>query len=118
MPERIVTHWDHLGEPDGYMHKTFGLFMLTFIIGMMSVLFIVFPKVKPIKDKIEKNLSYYYTLTIWFMLLFLFINVHIVLWNSQIAYLNPLRVMKLSFIVLALGLIICKIKTKNLTQGK
>ena len=43
MPECIVTHWDYRGAPDGYMQRTFGLFMLTFIIGMMAVIFIVIP---------------------------------------------------------------------------
>ena len=76
MPAKIVTHWDHKGEPEGYMQKTFGLFMLTVIIGMMAVIFIALPKADTIKVYIKSFLSYYYVLTIWFMIMLLFINIH------------------------------------------
>ena len=117
MPSLIATHWDHRGLADGYMQKTFGLFMLNFIFAMMAVIFVVIPKIDQVKRQIEKISSYYYTFTIWAMLLFLFVNVHIVLWNSGVLRLNPLTVINVSIVFLVAGMIICKIRTKNRLRG-
>lgn len=120
MPTRIVTHWDHRGESDGYMQKALGLFMLSFIIAMMAAIFVIIPKVDQVKPYIRKFLHFYYTFTIWFMLMFLFINIQVVLWNTGIFELNPLVVMNTSLILLVVGLTGCIFASKkiNIENGK
>jgi len=111
-PEKIVTHWDSKGVSDGYMEKAFGLFMLSAILAMIAAIFVAMPKLEEAKTKMKKFLPFYYLFSIWFMLLLLFVNVRVVLWNLDIIKLNPLAVVGLPLLLLALGLIFLFFKAK------
>ena len=97
VPAKIVTHWNHKGEPDTHMKKTFGLFMLT-------ALFVAIPKLEPAKKQMRKFLPFYNLISVWFMSMLLFVNIHVVLWNTSILKLNPLTVINASLAFLVLGL--------------
>lgn len=44
MPEKIASHWDSKGQVDGYMSKTWGLFLMPLISIGLFLLFVLIPK--------------------------------------------------------------------------
>jgi uncharacterized membrane protein len=59
MPNMMASHWNTEGQVDGYMSKFWGLFLIPFAIVGLSLLFIVIPKIDPLKSNIEKFRTYY-----------------------------------------------------------
>lgn len=49
MPDRIAIHWNIHGEPDGFMPKFWGLFILPFILTFLVVIFMAIPLINPLK---------------------------------------------------------------------
>lgn len=105
MPAEIATHWNRRGVPDGFMEKTFGLFMLSAILAIIGAVFIAIPRIEQAKTKMKKIFPFYYLFSIWFMSMLLFVNLHVVLWNMDIMKLNPLTVISASLVLLMPGVI-------------
>lgn len=53
LPEEIASHWNADGEVDGYMNKFWGLFLMPLVASGILVLFIVIPKIDPLRDNIR-----------------------------------------------------------------
>lgn len=71
MPDKIASHWNAQGQIDGYMSKFWGLFLMPFISLAMFLLFLLIPKIDPLKENIAKFRKYFD----WFialLILFLF----------------------------------------------
>jgi len=84
LPDRIVSHWDAHGNPNGSMGKFFGIFLIPLITLGIFLLFLVIPLIDPLKDNIKKFMNYYQGF-IFSMILFLsLIQVHLILWNIGI----------------------------------
>ncbi|CAG0972780.1 partial Immunity protein SdpI, partial [Anaerolineae bacterium] len=54
LPERMVTHWNAAGEPDGYGSRFMGAFLLPLVVLGMWGLMLVLPKLDPRQANIEK----------------------------------------------------------------
>ena len=50
-PERVVTHWNFAGQPDGYSSRAFAAFFFPLLNVGMYLLFLVFPSFDPKKDR-------------------------------------------------------------------
>jgi len=89
MPERIASHWNSRGEVDGYMPKFWGLFIMPFIAVGLLLIFILIPRIDPLKANIEDFRRYYD----WFMvltILFLFyLYLLTVFWNIGVEFSMP-----------------------------
>ena len=59
MPNMMASHWNTEGQVDGYMSKFWGLFLMPFVIVGLSLLFIIIPKIDPLKSNIEKFRIHY-----------------------------------------------------------
>lgn len=59
MPDLIASHWGVNGEVNGYMPKILGLFLMPVISTFMFILFILLPKIDPLKENVVKFKSYY-----------------------------------------------------------
>jgi uncharacterized membrane protein len=59
MPEKMASHWNAQGVVDGYMSRFWGLFMLPLFTGGLFLLFIVLPKIDPLKRNWPKFRNYY-----------------------------------------------------------
>jgi uncharacterized membrane protein len=81
MPEKVVSHWDINGEPNGYMPKFWGLFLLPGLSVIMYLLFWIVPKMDPKKENIEKFRSYYDNLVSIILAFLLYIYVLTILWS-------------------------------------
>ncbi len=65
MPDRMASHWNAQGEVDGYMPKFWGLFLMPLISFGLLLLFMLIPKIDPLKQNIQKFRKYYD----WFIML-------------------------------------------------
>jgi uncharacterized membrane protein len=78
MPDKMASHWNAQGQVDGYMSKFWGLFLMPII----SVgLFMLIPKIDPLKENIEKFRKYFDGFIVIVVLFLLYIYILILLWN-------------------------------------
>ena len=69
--DKVASHWNAKGEVDGYMPKFLGIFLFPLIFIGLYVLFLVIPKIDPLKKNILQFRKYY-DVFILVILLFLF----------------------------------------------
>ena len=81
MPEKIASHWNAQGQVDGYISKFWGLFLIPFILIGLAILFVVIPKIDPLKANIEKFRKYYDGFVILFFVFMLSVHFQLILWN-------------------------------------
>ena len=65
MPDQMASHWNAAGEIDDHMSKFWALYLMPFITVLMFLMFLVIPKIDPLKKNIEKFRVYFD----WFVLL-------------------------------------------------
>jgi uncharacterized membrane protein len=81
MPERMASHWDASGSVNGYMPKLTGLFLMPAISMILFLVFLVIPKIDPLKENIAKFRAYF---DLFILLLFVFLfylYLLTILWN-------------------------------------
>jgi len=54
LPKMIPSHWNINGNIDGYMPKFWGLFLYPLVIIFMYALFLIIPRIDPLKKNISK----------------------------------------------------------------
>jgi len=81
-PDKIASHWNINGEVDGYMSKFWGLFLMPIISLGMWLMFILIPKIDPMKKNIEKFRKYFDTFIILIMLFLLYLHLLTIFWNT------------------------------------
>ena len=84
MPERMAPLWNSQGKVDGYTSKLCGLFLMPLVITGIAVMFLIIPKIDPMKENIEKFSNHYDRFIIILILFLVFVQVHILLWNVGI----------------------------------
>ncbi len=99
LPDPMPSHWNAAGEVDSYMEKTQGVFLFPVIAVFLFGLFLLIPKIDPLKKNIAKFRSYYD----WFILLmvafFVYLYFAILIWalgyhfNMSIAIFPPIAVL-------------------------
>lgn len=65
MPAKMASHWNTAGEVDDTMSKFWGLFLMPIITVVMYLMFLLIPKIDPLKKNIEKFKIWFE----WFVLL-------------------------------------------------
>jgi len=86
MPERMASHWNAKGEVDGYMPKFWGLFLMPIVSMLIFLLFIVIPKIDPLKQNIEKFRKYYDGFVVLMIAYLFYIYLLTLLWNAGIRF--------------------------------
>jgi len=86
MPERMASHWNAKGEVDGYMPKFWGLFLIPIVSMLIFLLFIVIPKIDPLKQNIEKFRKYYDGFVVLMIAYLFYIYLLTLLWNTGIRF--------------------------------
>ena len=69
--DEIASHWNAKGEVDDYMSKFWGIFLFPLVIIGIYLLFLLIPKIDPLKDNIKK-FKKYFDFFIFLTILFLF----------------------------------------------
>jgi uncharacterized membrane protein len=81
LPLRIPSHWNAAGEVDDYASKFVGLFIASILLFFCLVLYIILPRIDPLKANIEKFRKYFDGFIILLFLFIIFLQVFIILWS-------------------------------------
>lgn len=86
MPDKIASHWNIQGQVNGYMPKFWGLFLMSFISIGLFLLFVLIPKIDPLKANIEKFRRYFdrFILVLFAFLFYLYLLT--IFWNVGIRF--------------------------------
>ena len=94
MPEKVASHWNAEGQVNGYMSKFWGLFLMPIISVGLLLLFILIPRIDPLKSNIQQFRKYYDRFVVLIMVFLLYIYLLTIFWNSgytfnMITFLSP-----------------------------
>jgi len=81
MPQEMASHWNTTGEVDDYMAKSWGLFLMPAVSLLMLLVFLVLPKIDPLKDNYKKFRKYYDGLILALIIFLFYINLLSLAWN-------------------------------------
>lgn len=81
MPLFMASHWNFRGEVDGYMSKCWGLFLMPFLTVFMLLLFLLIPRIDPLKANIEKFRKYFDGFLVLLTLFLFYIYLLTIFWN-------------------------------------
>ncbi|MCX6711693.1 MAG: SdpI family protein [Candidatus Woesearchaeota archaeon] len=93
-PDKIVSHWDSQGQPNGYMSKFLGLFLMPLISVALFLLFMLLPKIDPFKKNIQKFRNYFDGFIIIIFVFLFYLYLLTIFWNlgytfNMIIFLIP-----------------------------
>ncbi len=86
MPERVASHWNAQGQVDGYMSKFWGIFLMPFVSLGLLLLFILIPKIDPLKKNIEKFRKYFDGFIVLIIVFLFYIYLLTISWNIGIRF--------------------------------
>lgn len=92
MPESMASHWNARGEADGYTSKFWGLFSTPLILFAIMLLFIVIPRIDPLKANYAKFRPYFDGLFLALAAFMLVVQVQLILWNTG-THISPNRIL-------------------------
>lgn len=109
MPEKMASHWNAQGEVDGYISKFWGLFLMPLISLGLFFLFILIPKIDPLKKNIEKFRRYFDVFVVLVILFLFYLYLLTIFWNLGFKFSMP------QFLAPALGMLFyyCGILVEN-----
>ncbi|MEO0072380.1 MAG: SdpI family protein [candidate division WOR-3 bacterium] len=81
MPQPVATHWNRHGEVDGYKTKFWGTFLVPFVLLGCLGLFIIIPRIDPLKANIFRFIKYYDRFMIITLIVLLIIQLWAIAWN-------------------------------------
>jgi uncharacterized membrane protein len=81
MPERMASHWNEQGQVNGYMSRFWGVFLMPFISLGLALLFILIPRIDPLKANIQAFKKQYYLFIALVLLFLLYIYLLTIFWN-------------------------------------
>lgn len=82
LPSLMATHWNAGGNPNGYMPKEAGAFLIPVLLAFLSLLFAFLPRFdKKLQDSTETQ-KYYYGFVIVVFLFMLYIHFLVLAWNA------------------------------------
>lgn len=85
-PDQIASHWNAKGEADDYLSKFWGLFLMPLVMVGIWLLFLLIPKIDPLKKNIEKFRKYYDSFIVLMILFFFYVFLLIIAWNSSLKF--------------------------------
>ncbi len=94
MPEKLASHWNAVGQVNGYMSKFWGLFLMPVISVGLLLLFILIPRIDPLKSNIQEFRKYYDGFVVLIMVFLFYLHLLTIFWNSghtfnMITFLSP-----------------------------
>ena len=111
MPDRMASHWGASGEVNGYLPKILGLFIVPVISAALTLLFLVIPRIDPLRENIGKFMNAYERFVITILAFLLYVFLLTILWNTGMRF-NITQLLSPAFGVLfyACGVLIGKAK--------
>lgn len=111
MPDKLASHWNAAGEVNGYMSKFWGVFLLPIVIAAMFLLFIIIPRIDPMKENIAAFRRTYNFLIVFIIFVLTFFYGLSIAWNLGGRF-NFARyaIAALGIMVFAIGVMLPKMK--------
>lgn len=111
LPDLSATHWNARGDVNGYMPKFWAAFILPMICTVILALLLIFPRIDPKKENIEKFRKYFDFFIVVIFLFFLYTQA-LMLWANLGGNFDMSRAIipALAVIFYAVGVLIGKAK--------
>jgi len=84
LPDVVASHWNAAGELNGTMPKFWGLALIPVLMYGFCALFVVLPRIDPLRNNYQKFQDYYEGFVLVFAAFFFFIQLQIILWGLGI----------------------------------
>ena len=84
MPTVVASHWNAAGELNGTMPKFWGLTLIPLLMYGFCALFVVLPRIDPLRNNYQKFQDYYEGFILVFAAFFFLIQLQIILWGLGI----------------------------------
>jgi len=111
MPEKMASHWNTQGQVDKYLSKFWGLFLMPFVLIGIFLLFLLIPKIDPLKANIEKFRKYFDGFIVVIILFLFYIYILAILWNlGQRFNMVYLLIPALAILFYSIGILVEKAK--------
>jgi uncharacterized membrane protein len=81
MPEEMASHWNLRSEVNGYLPKFWGLFLMPLILIGIFLLYLLIPKIDPLKQNIEKFRKYFDGFITLIVLFLFYLYLLTIFWN-------------------------------------
>lgn len=81
MPEQMAGHWSVQGEVDDYLPKFWGLFLMPLVALGIYLLFLLLPKIDPLKKNIKKFRTYFDWFIVIVVAFLFYIYLLTIFWN-------------------------------------
>jgi uncharacterized membrane protein len=82
MPEKLASHWNAQGQVNGYMSKVWGLFLMPIISAVLFLLFILIPRIDPLKSNIQQFRKLYDGFVVLIMVFLFYVYLLTIFWDS------------------------------------
>lgn len=99
MPGAIASHWSIRGEVDGYMSKFWGLFLMPLISLCLLLLFVLIPKIDPLRANVEKFRNYYDGFIVLMIVFLFYVYLLTIFWNVGLRF-NMIQLLAPAFGIL------------------
>jgi len=86
MPEKVASHWNAQGKVDDYMSKGWGLFLMPLMSVGFFLLFMLIPKIDPLKENIKKFRKYFDGFIVLLILFLFYVYLLTVFWNIGLRF--------------------------------
>jgi uncharacterized membrane protein len=98
-PEKMASHWGYRGEVNGYSSKFTGLFLMPIISIVMLIIFLLIPKLDPLKENIDEFRATYDKFILIMISFMFYVHCLTLLWNLGI-YVNMLQFLAPAFCII------------------
>lgn len=111
MPSKIASHWNSNGQVNGYTTKFIGLFLMPVISLAIFFLFVLLPKIDPLKKNYAKFRKQYEAFILVITGFFFYLYVISILWNTEMKFsINQLLVPAFAVLFFYSGILMEKAK--------
>ncbi|MBI4359349.1 MAG: SdpI family protein [Candidatus Nealsonbacteria bacterium] len=86
LPDRLASHWNARGQVDGYLPKFWGLFLMPLISLPLFGLFVLAPKIDPLKENIKGFRKYYDGFIVLIIAFLFYLQLLTIAWNVGLRF--------------------------------
>ena len=86
LPDQLASHWGASGQVNGYLPKIWGLFIIPAISAALALLFLLIPRIDPLRKNIAKFMDAFEQFVIIILTFLLYISLVTILWNTGIRF--------------------------------
>jgi len=107
LPDTMASHWNINGEVDGYMSKCSGAFLMPLVSLFIFLLFLLIPKIDPLKKNYEKFRKYFDGFILTMILFLFYVYLLSLFWNLGYRFnMGRLMMPALGFVFFYSGVLI------------